>query len=439
MSKNKSPKEIFAHLDRNRDGSLTCDELKDGLKKIPFFSNIVDDDFEELFRGIDVDGSGEVDVAEFIDCVVNCKEPTGETIKDETVISSDSTPVDRFRAVVIKAVNNGASLEDMFSRLDSNGDGFVTKDELRRELKNIPLFSNFVEADFSDIFRKLDGDGSGEVKVSEFIDMISPPRKQDEKSRNSVPFDPKQSFIRQITMLEEYSGIRGVCAFLDEDEDGLVELSSLKRFLRREGFFHKDTGLTEEMVDDLLADIMRKDGNIRVQNLLQFVENDGQFIDVDEMNSESEDDDHADPEYEFSNEPQIRSLEKKLRHVGRTLCKKGVDIEGIFKNYDTRFSGVVRRTEFLEVLSKLGLYILEQNSSLAADSKDGDEEGTARLQQRQLHRLRRSGPERSSKAAVKLMGAKNDGDFKVICVVIGLVWNWANPSQMRRNMLNPWP
>lgn len=415
MTKNKSPKEIFAHLDRNKDGTLTCDELKDGLRKIPFFSNIPDDDFEELFRGIDVDGSGEVDVNEFIDCVVNCKDPTGETIKDETRLSSDSTPVERFRAVVIKAVENGASLEDMFSRLDSNKDGFVSKDELRRELKNIPLFSNFVESDFSEIFRKLDGDGNGEVKVSEFVDMISPPRR-DEKSQNSVPFDPKQSFFRQIALLEEYSGIRGVCAFLDEDEDGLIDFSSLKRFLRREGFFHKETGLTEDMVEDMFSDMIRKDGNIRIQNVVQYVDNGGHFIDVDDMHSDSEEDfDRADPDYEFSNDPQTRSLEKKLRHVGRTLCKKGVDIEGIFKNYDTRFSGVIRRTEFLEVLSKLGLYILEQRNSLTADSKDGNDadDGTFQLQRRQLRRLRRGDSMHSSKAAVKLMGAKSDGDFKV--------------------------
>ena len=91
--------------------------------------------------------------------------------------------------------------------------------------------------------------------------------------------------------------------------------------------------------------------------------------------------------------------------------KRGVDIEKLFKGYDTRYNGMVRRTEFLEVLSKLGLYILEQRDSLAADSKDGDgDDPTRRLQQRQLSRLRRSG---AGEAVAKLHGAKGDGDFKV--------------------------
>jgi Ca2+-binding EF-hand superfamily protein len=43
--------------------------------------------------------------------------------------------------------------------------------------------------------------------------------------------------------------------------------------------------------------------------------------------------------------------------VSRT---QGVDVESLFRAYDPKLTGSVRRTELLEVLSKLGMYILEQ-------------------------------------------------------------------------------
>ena len=415
VKKGKTADEIFAHLDVNRDGTLTCEELKGGLKKIPFFANIEDSDFVELFEGIDLDGSGEVDVAEFIDCVVNCKEPSTQVAKDSTLVTSDNTPLDRFRKVVIKAIENGASMDDIFSRLDSNKDGHISREELRQELKRIPFFSNFEDSDILDIYRKLDADANGEIQISEFVDLISPPRRN-APAKATEPFDAKKYFIKQLIGLEEYSGIRGVCAFLDENEDGLIEYASLLRFLKREGVLDKATGLTESIVNDLLSGMLRKDELIRVQNLIQFVENDGEYFNVDDILSDSEEEfERQEPDYEFSNDPETRSLEKKLRHVGRTVCKRGIDVESLFKSYDTRYSGMIRRTEFLEILSKLGLYILEQRPSTGADSKSGTggDDATRRLQQRQLTRLRRSGYDRSSNAAAKLHGVRNDGDFKV--------------------------
>jgi hypothetical protein len=37
-----------------------------------------------------------------------------------------------------------------------------------------------------------------------------------------------------------------------------------------------------------------------------------------------------------------------------------VDVESLFRAYDPKLTGSLRRTELLEVLSKLGMYILEQ-------------------------------------------------------------------------------
>ena len=75
-------------------------------------------------------------------------------------------------------------------------------------------------------------------------------------------------------------------------------------------------------------------------------------------------------EYEFSSNPDIRRVEKKLRSVGRILSNSGVDVESLFKKYDMRNSGMIRKSDFIDVLSKSGLYILEKGSNIESRTAD---------------------------------------------------------------------
>jgi hypothetical protein len=50
--------------------------------------------------------------------------------------------------------------------------------------------------------------------------------------------------------------------------------------------------------------------------------------------------------------------------------------KGLFRNYDQRNTGMIRRTEFIEILSRMGLYILEKGKvfETAAHGLGSDEE-----------------------------------------------------------------
>jgi hypothetical protein len=122
------------------------------------------------------------------------------------------------------------------------------------------------------------------------------------------------------------------------------------------------------------------------------------------------------PEYSFSNDPEIRALEKKLRGVGHSLARRGVDVEGLFRNFDRSGSGMIRRTEFLEILSSMGLYILEKGKALEAASavkhygiNDGHENHRSE-QERQVARVRGVGAssEQSIRTARKYVMAAGD-------------------------------
>ena len=101
-----------------------------------------------------------------------------------------------------------------------------------------------------------------------------------------------------------------------------------------------------------------------------------------------------------------------------------MNIEGIFRDYDTRYSCMVRRTEFLEILSKLGLYILEKGASgeEAADDEN-DADYLARKQQQQVSRIKHGGrggdyADNAIKTAARMSSmnpsrSMHGGDFKV--------------------------
>ena len=59
----KGLKDTFQLLDANGDGSLTLDEVKNGCEK---HSVTLPEGFEEIFRQLDSDGSGQIDYTEFI-------------------------------------------------------------------------------------------------------------------------------------------------------------------------------------------------------------------------------------------------------------------------------------------------------------------------------------------------------------------------------------
>ena len=66
----KKIKEVFIKIDSSKDGQLTLDEFKAGMREV--LDNIgTSFDWQELFKEIDTDGSGTIDYGEFVTAAVN--------------------------------------------------------------------------------------------------------------------------------------------------------------------------------------------------------------------------------------------------------------------------------------------------------------------------------------------------------------------------------
>lgn len=429
-------KNIFGHLDKDNSGSVDSRELAAAIMKLPSFKKMKEQDINDLMDQLDYDASGDITFAEFEAFVMN---GTDDNTLDDSMTSIGTlgtyndvprvTLIDLLRETFRLAETKGLTFEESFQILDKDSSGEFSAEELYKTLQSLPKFKNVSVTEVKELMRTIDVDGNGEISLNEFRQFIKdgkrPNRSEQSIKKSPSPFKAhehidkdyaKEIFIRHLRRISQIDGsVSALLAYLDDDEDGIIKLSTFKSLLRREDVF---TTLPEQQVEQLLQPLMQDQSSIRVTALLRFIE--GTHINNFPLSEEKEQDLVVSmKEYTFSSDPEIRSLEKKVRGFGRILSKKGIDVEGLFKIYDPKLSGSVRRTEFLEVLSKLGMYILEQGKIM--DQAIKSENDIQQLQMHQVNRLKGKGggyaynaPRMARKMLMNGGDVQPSGDFKVL-------------------------
>ena len=72
---------------------------------------------------------------------------------------------------------------------------------------------------------------------------------------------------------------------------------------------------------------------------------------------------YAEPVYEFSRNPQVKEVERKIRRRARLAVRQGIDIIAIFRKYDADGRGCIPRSDLVMVLMELGLSLLDNPKS----------------------------------------------------------------------------
>ncbi|KAJ1442329.1 hypothetical protein B484DRAFT_442214 [Ochromonadaceae sp. CCMP2298] len=439
-----SLRDIFGHLDKDSSGNIDTAELVQTIIKLPTFQKmkLTDQDASDLMATLDEDGSGDVAFSEFESFVVG-----DDSFEDSMVSLGTNSPVtlvDRIRATFKLAQEKGLSFEQAFQLLDADGSNGVTVDELHVALQRLPNFKGVGLREVQELFEAMDTDRSGQVTVREFGDFIKSgtlradkraAKGGDRDGDKGGPMDAtraKELFVRHLHRIAQIDGsVSALLAYLDDEQDGLIKLTSFRALLRREDVFDS---VPEQAVDLMLEPLLQDRQHIRAGALLRFIEG-RKALDVGSGEGKEGEEGELtvlQRDYDFSPDPEIRTLEKKVRGFGRILAKKGVDVEGLFQYFDPKESGAVRRTELLEVLSRLGMYLLEEGKVLqqGADA----ENDMARMQKTQLSRLMGTGgayAQNAPRMARKLLmsaGEPSESDFKDHLESMTLV-NWYRQSQ----------
>lgn len=103
-SKKEEMAKVFKAFDKNGDGRLSMDEVKQGY--VEHYGKIIsDDEVEKMFKAVDADNSGFIDYTEFVVAAMNEEE-----------------------------LNSTDFLKAAFKMFDKDGSGIISSDEIKSVL-----------------------------------------------------------------------------------------------------------------------------------------------------------------------------------------------------------------------------------------------------------------------------------------------------------------
>lgn len=156
--KTQELRQIFATFDKNSDGFITKQELRESLKNIRIF--MTDRDLEEMVVKVDSNGDGLIDFDEF--CLL-C----------ESLISRDAAGQSSGKGGgEEEEEEEGEELKEAFDVFDKDKDGLISVEELGLVLCSLGLKEGNKIEDCKEMIKKVDMDGDGMVNFDEFKKMM---------------------------------------------------------------------------------------------------------------------------------------------------------------------------------------------------------------------------------------------------------------------------
>uniref|UniRef100_A0A453HQR6 non-specific serine/threonine protein kinase n=1 Tax=Aegilops tauschii subsp. strangulata TaxID=200361 RepID=A0A453HQR6_AEGTS len=130
-------KEMFKNIDKDNSGTITLEELKNGLAKQG--TKLSDNEIEQLMQA-DADGNGLIDYEEFVTATVH-----------------------------MNKMHREEHLYTAFQFFDKDNSGYITRDELEQALKEKGMYD---AKEIKEIISEADTDNDGRIDYSEFVAMM---------------------------------------------------------------------------------------------------------------------------------------------------------------------------------------------------------------------------------------------------------------------------
>eukprot|EP00850_Spirogloea_muscicola_P022002 SM000272S10269 [mRNA] locus=s272:126940:131164:+ [translate_table: standard] len=156
-------KETFKMMDADGSGTITLDELKEGLQRVG--SNLKDVEIEELMKAADADQDGTIDYPEFLAATLQLN----KIEREETLFAA-------------------------FSYFDKDGSGYITIDEIQQACKD----HGVDDTNIMETIREVDSDNDGRIDYNEFVAMMR--KGNGAIGRRSLHATLRQSSVNEVVM-----------------------------------------------------------------------------------------------------------------------------------------------------------------------------------------------------------------------------------------------
>ncbi|KAK4275706.1 hypothetical protein QN277_018744 [Acacia crassicarpa] len=132
-------KEMFKNMDTDGSGTITIEELKQGLAKQG--TKLSEQEVKQLMEAADADGNGTIDYDEFITATMQ-----------------------------MNRMNKEEHLYTAFQYFDKDNSGYITIEEMEQALKEFNMHDG---RDIKEIISEVDSDNDGRINYEEFVAMMS--------------------------------------------------------------------------------------------------------------------------------------------------------------------------------------------------------------------------------------------------------------------------
>ena len=190
--------EAFQRFDVNKDGNISSEELRNGLNSSGLRFN--DQEVMTVFAMADIDGDGEISLAEFSALLGSEAAPSSSQ-------GSGSSGQVQFRSI--------DDLKVAFRRFDVNSDGHLDRNEFKQLVSATGSGS---DAQVEELFRRGDIDNDGKIDYQELIKLMFP---QSAQALQKL----QQSF-------QSLSDVKAAFKRFDADGDGHVTKAELQQVMR---------------------------------------------------------------------------------------------------------------------------------------------------------------------------------------------------------------
>lgn len=216
---------------------------------------------------------------------------------------------------VLSGANKSMSdLENAFSSLDENGDGFISRLEFKQGLAKCGV--KIPPPALDALFAHFDVNGDRRMSHREFMRFAS---------ATPMPVSVLLAQLRHnITTVSPKDAFNG----LDTDGNGVISPKEFRRGLERMGIIGLDESKIKALTRAFGAD--ESTGNIQLTHFINFC-NDAQS----------------------NTSTQLNKIQQKLKDIVSTAEKKGLPIETSFQHFDKNGDGEISRKEFKKAMNEL--------------------------------------------------------------------------------------
>ncbi|ESR59549.1 hypothetical protein CICLE_v10014854mg [Citrus x clementina] len=145
-------KEMFKSIDTDNSGTITLEELKQGLAKQG--TKLSEYEAKQLMEAADADGNGTIDYHEFITATMH-----------------------------LNRMDREEHLYTAFQHFDKDNSGFITTEELEQVLREYGMNDG---KDIKEVISEVDNDNDGRINYEEFVTMMRKGNEANPKKRRDV-------------------------------------------------------------------------------------------------------------------------------------------------------------------------------------------------------------------------------------------------------------